>query len=90
MSGKLQEKLAESFPQSMKEHYIDIDLSANIMEGSPPPKNIPPSPCNVCASVMETYLSEAKAPQSASYIGTSFFRVQAFSYKKTCLRNMTL
>ena len=33
----LQKKLAESFPRSMKEHYTDIDLRANIVKGSPPP-----------------------------------------------------
>ena len=58
----LQKKLAESFPRSMKEHYTDIDLRANIVKGSPPPpkKNIPPILFHVCSSTMETHLGEAE------------------------------
>ena len=62
-SWKLPKKLAKSFSHSMKEHYTDIDLRDNILEGSPPPKNIPPTPC--LDSAMETYLGEAKAPFTA-------------------------
>ena len=62
-SWKLPKKLAKSFSQSMKEHYTDIDLRDNILEGSPPPKNIPSTPC--LDSTMETYLGEAKAPFTA-------------------------